>query len=191
MSYICFIVRSSVFLMECQVSEQFFPMNTADSNVTDMNMPHITECFSWFSVTFIEDRFCPSRTWSLTLSKKGLDPNDKSYSVSSSPMMNCCGPSSKITCLVFSWEKFDWNSCVLAPVATTGVPFLSSINSSAFHSLRRPSFVIVPPWVAWWVRAINKLFVVMHWLVTCVTADNGLLRSIISLSFRTPGLWLS
>ena len=62
MSNICFIVRSSVFLMECHLSEKFFPMNTDDSNVEDMNILHITECFSLSSLTFIEDRFCLFRT---------------------------------------------------------------------------------------------------------------------------------
>ena len=55
-------------------------MNTDDSNVEDI--PHITECFSPSSVTIIEDRFCLFRTWSFTLSKNDLDPNDKSNSVS-------------------------------------------------------------------------------------------------------------
>ena len=112
MSNMCFIVRSFVFLMECQLSEQFFTMNTADSNVTDMNIHHTTECFSSFSVTFIEDRFCHCRTWSFTLSKNDLDPNDNSNSVSSSPKMKCCG---------------------LAPLwgQTTGIPVLSSVSSSS------------------------------------------------------------
>ena len=57
----------------------------------------------------------------------------------------------------------------------------------SFPLLRRPSFVIVPSWVACWVRAFNESFVVMPWRVTCVTANNGFLRSIIFLSFRTPG----
>ena len=66
------------------------PMNTDAFNVEDINIHHITECFSLSSVTFIEDRFCLFRTWSFTLSKNDLDPDDKSNSVSSSPMMNCC-----------------------------------------------------------------------------------------------------
>ena len=62
--------------------------------------------------------------------------------------------------------------------------------------LRRPSFVIVPPWVACWVRTFNNLFVVVHWLVTCVTVDNKLHRSIIfrtprSLTFALQEVWLS
>ena len=54
----------------------------------------------------------------------------------------------------------------------------------SFPLLRRPRLVIVPPWVACWVRAFNKLFVVVHWLMTCVTVDNEFHRSIIFLSFR-------
>ena len=37
-------------------------MNTDDYNVEDMNIHHITECFSLSSVTFIEDRLCLFRT---------------------------------------------------------------------------------------------------------------------------------
>ena len=44
------------------LSEKFFTMNTADYNGKDMNIPHITECFSPSSVTFIGDRFCFFRT---------------------------------------------------------------------------------------------------------------------------------
>ena len=56
------------------------------------NIHHITECF--FSVFRNIHRrlfFVFFRTWSFTLSKNDLDPNDNSNSVSSSPMMNCCG----------------------------------------------------------------------------------------------------
>ena len=35
-----------------------FLWKTDACNVEDINIPHITECFSSFSVTFIEDRFC-------------------------------------------------------------------------------------------------------------------------------------
>ena len=51
-------------------------------------------------------------------------------------------------------------------------------RSVSFPLLRRPSFVIAPPRVACWVRASNNLL---------VAVDNGLPRSIIFLSFRTPG----
>ena len=52
-------------------------MNTAESNGTDMNIHHITKCFSPFSVTFIEDRLCLFRTWSFTLVKNDMDSTDK------------------------------------------------------------------------------------------------------------------
>ena len=58
-------------------------MNTDDSNVENMNTHHMTEYFLLSSVTFIEDRFCLFRTWSLTLSKNDLDPNDVREYVSS------------------------------------------------------------------------------------------------------------
>ena len=110
-----------------------------------MNIPQITQCFSSFSVTFIEDRFCLFRTWSFTLFKNDVDPNEF-------PMMNCFGiahlwrqttgvtvlsgfsSSSIMTCLCSREKKRDWNSCVLAQEQTTGVSVLSSIDLSAFHS---------------------------------------------------------
>ena len=147
-----------------------FPMNNADSNVTDMNILHITECFSSFSVTFIEDRFCLHRTSSFTLSKNDLDPNDNSNSASSSPTMNWCGiaplwgqttgfsvlswvsSSSRIKCLVFSWEKLNWNSCpctrgdngflrsvihqfTLEETKLSLCPTLSSVLSTSFQQI--------------------------------------------------------
>ena len=66
-------------------------MNTADSMDTVMNIPQIIECFSSFSVTFIEDRFLSFPHLIIHLLKNDLDPTDNSDSVSSSPMMNCCG----------------------------------------------------------------------------------------------------
>ena len=193
MSNICSIVRSFVFLMECQLSEYFFSMNTNACSVEDMNMLHITECFSLSSVTFIEDRFCLFRTWSFTLSTNDLDPNDKSNSVSSSPMMNCCAlappwgqtpgflvlswvsSSSKITCLKLVC------SC---PRANNGFHRSIIHQFIGFPLLKRPTFVIVPSWVPCWVRAFNKSQVVA-WRVTCATANNGYHRSIIFLSLYT------
>ena len=57
----------------------------------------------------------------------------------------------------------------------------------SFPLLRRSSFVIIPSWVACWVRAFNKFLVMMARRGSWVAAHNGLLRSIIFLSFRTPG----
>ena len=100
-----------------------------------MNIHHIKECFSPFSVTFIEERFCLFRTCSFTLFKNNLDSTDKYVFVSSFPMTDCCcgvAPIWGITtgcpvlsrgvasftmdcavpsCWVFSWKKLDWDSC--------------------------------------------------------------------------------
>ena len=97
-----------------------WPWNIGSSNVTDMNIHHITECFSLSSVTFIVDRFCLFRTWSFTLLKNDLDSTDNSDSVPS--------------CWVLSWKKLDWDSCVFPEEVTTGCPVPSSIDLSAFQS---------------------------------------------------------
>ena len=57
-SNICFIVRSSVLLVECEFSTKFFPMNRDTCNVEDTNIHHITECLSLFSVASFEDWPC-------------------------------------------------------------------------------------------------------------------------------------
>ena len=95
------------------------------SNVTVMNIHRIIECFL---------RFRPFRTWSFTLFKNDMDSTENSDSVSSFPMINCCGlaPLWGITmgytvlsrgvasftmdcavpsCWVFSRKKLDWDSC--------------------------------------------------------------------------------
>ena len=54
----------------------------------------------------------------------------------------------------------------------------------SFPLLRRPSFIIVPSWVACWVRVFNE-WVVVAVLVTCVTANNGFRRAVIFLSLHT------
>ena len=69
MSNMCFIVRSFVFLMDCPLSEFFFPMNTADSNVENMNISNMTECLSLSFVAFFEGCFCLSCTWSFTCAR--------------------------------------------------------------------------------------------------------------------------
>ena len=135
-----------------------------------MNIPHIIECFSPSSVTSMEDRFCLFRTWSFTLFKNDPDSTDNSNSVSSFPMINCCG---------------------LAPLwgITTGCPDLSHIEVSDFH--RRPSLVIITLWVACWEGVFNKLFMIIVRRGFGVAAHNGLPRSIFSLSFRNPGILIS
>ena len=97
------------------------PMDTDACNVEDINIHHITECLSLSFVACIEDCFCLFRTWSFTLCKNDVDLNDKSDSVSS-----------------FQWrnvrEKRVWDVCAPPWGQTTGLPVLSSINSSDFHS---------------------------------------------------------
>ena len=158
-----------------------------------------------FSVTFIEDRFCLFRTWSFTLLKNDLDPIGNSkfcFVVSNDELLwHCSSMRADNGCLRSIMSFFFFQNNVLGllmretwlelvcPCRRSDNGFLRSIIHQfiSFPLLRRPSFVIVPPWVACWVRAFNKLFVVVHWLMTCVAVDNRLTRSILFLSFRTPG----
>ena len=88
--------------------------------------------------------------------------------------------------------KETWFGFVcLSPRGYNGLHRSITYGSVSFPLLRRPSLVIMPLWVACWERAFNKLFVMVHWLMTCVTVDNVLPRSIIFLSFRTPGILIS
>ena len=73
------------------------------------HIPHFTDCVSLSFVASTENCFCLLRTWSFTLCKNDLDPNDNSVSSSSIP--NWCARSEQ----------------------TTGLRVLSSINSSDFH----------------------------------------------------------
>ena len=207
MSNICFIVRSFEFLMECQLSEYFFPMNTDACSVEDMNIPHITECSSLSSVASTEDCFCHFCTWSFTLFKNDLDPNDNSDSDSSFPMTNCSALAPRwgqTTSLRSIMSSFFFRNNVLGvlmretwlelvcpcPRGDNGLPRSIIHRFISFPLLRRPSFVIFPPWVECWVRTFNKFFVVVHWLATCVTVDNGLPHAVSSVSaFALQGLW--
>ena len=94
-SNICFIVRLfPVFLMERKFSEWFYPMNTDASNVEDINIPHITECFLLSCIASFGDWSNIFRTRSSTLCENDLDFNVRSVSVavlesiSSSSMTN-------------------------------------------------------------------------------------------------------
>ena len=60
----------------------------------------------------------------------------------------------------------------------------------SFPLLRRPSFVIIPLWVACWERAFNRLFVMIVRRGSWVAAHNGL-PVLSSLSCRTPGIFIS
>ena len=81
MSNTCFIVRSvPVFLMECNFSKKFFPMNTDACNVEDINIPQIKECLLLSCVASFEDWSSIFRTRSFTLCKNDLDFNGRSDS---------------------------------------------------------------------------------------------------------------
>ena len=94
----------------------FFTMNKDACNVEDINIHHITECFSLSSATFIEERFCLFRTRSFTLFKNDLDPNDNSDSFWSSSMTNCCAPRWGQTTVSLFYRDFlllpKWSACV-------------------------------------------------------------------------------
>ena len=56
MSNLCFKVRLfPVFLMEWKFSEYFFPMNTDDSNVDDINIHQIIELCRWLALHLLEN----------------------------------------------------------------------------------------------------------------------------------------
>ena len=138
------------------IVQVILPMNTADSMVTDMNIHHIIECFSPSSVTFVEDRFLSFQHLIIHLFKNDLDSTDNSNSVSSFPMIHCCGlaPLRGITtgCPVLSRGITSFNglrcSIVLGLLmketwfgivcfhqdVTTGCTDLSHIEVSVFHS---------------------------------------------------------
>ena len=92
---ICFSVRSSVFTMELWFWK-LFPMNTADSIVTAINIHQIIECSSPSPAT-LEILLCLFRTWSFTRFTNDLDSTDNSNSVSSFPKTKFWG-------LATSWE---------------------------------------------------------------------------------------
>ena len=194
-------VPSVVFTMDWQLFMWFFPMNNADSNVTNMNILHITECFSFFFCNIHRRSFCLFRTWSFTLSKNDLDPKDKSNSVSSSPMMNCCSLISlwqrvapfyhevfpqwqRVACMVLGLlMRETWFGRVCPCPKSDNKCHRSVIHQFInFPPLRRPSFIIIPPWVVCWVRAFNKLSVAVY---------NGLPGSILLLIVRTPRILTS
>ena len=114
-------------------------MNTDACNVEYINIHHNTECLSLSFVASFEDWFCLFRTWSFTLCKNDLDPNDNSDSAS-------------------VWEfilLFSTMNLSVCCAFTTGLPILSSINSSDFHSWEDQVFVSIPFWEARWVCENN------------------------------------
>ena len=154
MSNICFSVRSAVFTMELRLFWKFFPVSTADSIVTVMNISQIIECSSPFSVT-LEILFCLFRTWSFTRFTNDLDSTNNSNSASSFPMTNCWGHapswesisrrpylsrsvSSYLTdCVVPSRRISSWSGrtcCTTLQEVLSSFPDRSCAVTSLFHS---------------------------------------------------------
>ena len=181
-SNISLIVRSSVFLMECQLSEQFFSMNTDDSNIEDMNVPHTTECFSLSSVTFIEDRFCLFCTRSFTLFWE-WPGSQRQFQfcfvltidelLCSSLNANNGSPRSIVIffffqtdVLVFTTETWLELVCP-CPRAKNGCHRSIIHQFISFPLLRRPSFLIVPSWVACCVSRQTTGLTVLSYISAC------------------------
>ena len=101
MSNICFIVRSlPVFLMECKISEYFFPMDTDVCNVEDSNTHHIKECLLLSCVASFEEWSNIFRTRSFTLCKNDLDNNDMSDSATVSESISSSSTTNLSVCSV-------------------------------------------------------------------------------------------
>ena len=79
----------------------------------------------------------------------------------------------------------------LSPRGHNGLPRSIAHRSVSLALLRRPSFVIVPLWVACWERAFSWLFMIRVRHGFGVAAHNGLRRSILSLSLRAPAIFIS
>ena len=105
---------------------------------------------------------------------------------------------------VQEWSRFHWqfwfcfivsNDKLLWPCSSlrdhNGSHLSITHRFVSFPLLRRPNFVIIPIWVACWERAFSRLFVIIVKHGSWVAAHNGLPRSILSLSFRTPRIMIS
>ena len=95
--------------------------------------------------------------------------------------------------------KGTWLGLVsLSPRSYNGLDRSITHRFVSFPLLRRPRFVIIPLWVPWWEsfhpteyldeKASSRLFGIIVKYRSWVAAHNGLPRSNLSLSFRTPGI---
>ena len=121
-------------------------MNTDASNVDFINIPQIIERLSMSCIASFEEWSNIFLTWSFTLCKNGLDFNEKSDSVT---VLESISSSSTINLSVCCVNKPD--GC-----AFTSLSVLTSSTSSDFALLRRPFFVSIPFWVAWWASVLYK-----------------------------------
>ena len=116
-------------------------MNTAACNVKDINTPHITECLSLSFAASFEGCFCLFRTWSFTLCKNDLDPNDVSDSASAEffILIFCNNETVRVLCGYNKFPRSIIHQFIRCPL------------------LRRPFFVNIPLWVAWWVSVPQQV----------------------------------
>ena len=110
-----------------------------------MNIPHIKECSSLSSVVSVEGCFCLICTWSFTLCKNDLDPNDNYDSVSSSSITNWCARCEQTTGLsVLSYFSVCrlrgvWLSCLVF----LGLSDAVEASTSGVLSLHRETKFII------------------------------------------------
>ena len=133
--------------MERTFSESFFPMNIDASNVEDINIHHIQECLLLSCVASFEDWSNIFRTRSFTLCKNDRDFCDRFDSVAVSESISSSSTINLSVC------------CVNTPAgcSLTCLPVLaSSTSSERCPLLRRPFFVSISFWVAWWARVHYK-----------------------------------
>ena len=110
-------------------------MNTDACNVEDISIHHVTECLSLSFVASFEDWSCLFRTWSFTLCKK--------WSGFERHFWFCFGV--RIHLIVFNNESVR----VLRDYIKSPCSFFH--QCIRFPLLRRPNFINIPFWVAWWV----------------------------------------
>ena len=157
------ICRTFASVWDLQYSSQwnswlfwkFFPMNTADSIVTAINILQIIECSSPSPAT-LEMLLCLFRTWSFTRFTNDLDSTSNSNSVSSFPMTKFWGLATSwelissgrpdlsrsvsqflTDCAVPSRRISSWSGrtfCTILQEVLSGCPERSYVVVSVFHS---------------------------------------------------------
>ena len=144
----CFIVRSfPVFLMELKIFWVILSHEYRWLSCRRHNIHHFKQCLLLSCVASFEDWSNIFRTRSFTLCKNDLDFNDKSDSMT---------VLESIHIIVIN------NKSVRVPCEPTGWLFINMSHRSDLHRfirfplLRRPFFVSIPLWVAWWASVLYK-----------------------------------
>ena len=187
-------------------------MNTADSNVTVMNILQIIECFSQSSATF-EIRFCLFRTWTFTRFTNDLVSPDNSNSVSSFPLTKFWGSSLRIDfgshqsvtrhylihnglrgsiMMGFLVRRTKWSFSSRCPRSFIGSPRSLVQFNLNFPLLKRPNTVIIPLCTACWGEAFHELHMMsivgsFHQVYVPIKS----LWSLLFLSNSTPRILIS